>query len=38
LFQGRAPDNYSDLTSAKRFDFLDFIIVDVPADVLPWQE
>jgi hypothetical protein len=28
----------SDITAAKRFDFLDFIIFDVPGNYLPWQD
>jgi hypothetical protein len=30
-------DTFKDETSAKRFDFLDFVIVDVPGTVLPWM-
>ena len=38
LFDGALEDDFKDLNSAKRFDQLDFIMIDVPANVLPWQE
>lgn len=38
LFDGAVEDDYRDLNSAKRFDQLDFIIIDVPSNYLPWQE
>jgi len=31
-------DHFKDENSAKRFDYLDFVIIDVPGIVLPWQE
>ena len=31
-------ERFSDKNSAKRFDYLDFVIVDTPATILPWQE
>lgn len=39
LFQEPSTSGqYQDINSAKRFDFLDFVITDVPPDDLPWQE
>lgn len=29
---------YQDINSAKRFDFLDFIIINVPPEDLPWMQ
>lgn len=37
-FDPKAEDTYKDVNAAKRFDYLDFIVIDVPAYVLPWQE
>lgn len=31
-------DAFGDENSAKRFDYLDFVLVDVPGNILPWQE
>lgn len=31
-------DQFKDENSAKRFDYLDFVIVDVPGTVLPWMQ
>ena len=31
-------DIFKDENSAKRFDYIDFVIVDVPATCLPWQD
>ena len=38
LFDGIMEEEFKDKNSAKRFDQLDFIIIDVPAHVLPWQQ
>jgi len=32
----KEKDQFGDENSAKRFDYLDFVIFDVPATVLPW--
>ena len=37
-FDPKAEDTYKDEGAAKRFDHLDFVIIDVPAQVLPWQD
>ena len=29
---------FSDKNSAKRFDYLDFVIIDTPATIMPWQD
>ena len=33
-----SKDKFDDQTSIKRFDQIDFIVADVPANILPWQE
>jgi hypothetical protein len=39
LFQpALEKDMCKDENSAKRFDYLDFVLIDVPGTVLPWQE
>jgi hypothetical protein len=37
-FDPKTEETYKEESSAKRFDYLDFVIIDVPASVLPWQE
>ena len=34
----KTNNDFSDKTAMKRFDLLDFVIIDVPATNLPWQE
>lgn len=39
LFQpALEKDMFKDENSAKRFDYLDFVLIDVPGTVLPWQQ
>lgn len=37
-FDHHHHERYDDTNSAKRFDYIDFVIIDGPGTLLPWQE